>query len=445
VVHPFLIGICCVAVAMILSTPVEASIAGILEAEIPLVEMFLVGGAAGISLAALWFRQQLGDLWNGLGLDQSARADAVSARADAARRFREERLRHEWHGNRVSAVPLPLRQCNPKEWDAFAQHCNASYRSAQPWLRAWSLKWRFRYDLRLFELHAGGRRIGQCAVGIGSNHRIFLDRLMLKPGFEALWADAMSDLLAQLGPGTYRYGWQLNLEQRREEDLKKVPGVTVQSVKPLTVHAVDFRQWASWDEYWKSTSSNAKRNAKRAQSEGVRIDVRRGCASLRHVVPLVRLRALMYERKGIEFRSLKVLASYIATFMASPKYTITAIAADAERSLAGFSGTEFGTHTYYLDGGSRPANKGAAWYLQKTMLQRAWKRHPGRATFVMGYVDYATHDEAVGGGLLRSRKAVRASDYETSVVKFTYRPSTSEDGRSNPAAAVGKLSRTVEL
>jgi hypothetical protein len=40
----------------------------------------------------------------------------------------------------------------------------------------------------------------------------------------------------------------------------------------------------------------------------------------------------------------------------------------------------------------------------------------------MGYVDYATHDEAAGGGLLRSRKAVRASDYNTSVVTFSFQP-----------------------
>jgi hypothetical protein len=91
---------------------------------------------------------------------------------------------------------------------------------------------------------------------------------------------------------------------------------------------------------------------------------------------------------------------------------------------------EFGTHTYYLDGGSRPANKGAAWYLQRSMLQRAWERHPGRAIFIMGYVDFGTHDEAVGGGLLRSRKAVRASDYETAVVTFDYRPKETRARRS---------------
>jgi hypothetical protein len=232
----------------------------------------------------------------------------------------------------------------------------------------------------------------------------------------------MAAVLARLGPGRYRYGWQLNLEPSREAELRGLAGVRVETVQPLTVQAVDFRQWSSWDEYWKSTSNNTRRNAKRADAEGLRIEVRRGVSSLRHAVPLVRLRSLMYERKGIRFEALKVLASYVAAYLGSPRYTLTSLVTDSEQALAGFSGMEFGPHTYYIDGGSQPANKGAAWSLQRSMLQRAWERHPGRALFVMGYVDYATHDEAAGGGLLRSRKAVRASDYNTSVVTFSFQP-----------------------
>ena len=106
--------------------------------------------------------------------------------------------------------------------------------------------------------------------------------------------------------------------------------------------------------------------------------------------------------------------------LAAPQYRLAAIASEGKQPLAGFIGYEFGPHTYYLAGGSRGSNNGAAWYLQKLMLQRAWERSGGCAKFVLGYVDYAIHDEAVGGGLLRSRRSVNASDYETSVVTFRY-------------------------
>jgi hypothetical protein len=97
-----------------------------------------------------------------------------------------------------------------------------------------------------------------------------------------------------------------------------------------------------------------------------------------------------------------------------------AIAYDGATALAGFSGMEFGPNTYYIDGGSLACNKGAAWLIQMVMLKRAWERSSGRGKFIMGYVDYATHDDAIGGGLIRSRKAVKADDYPTSIVTFTF-------------------------
>jgi hypothetical protein len=434
-------------------------VGALIEAEAPLLEMVLVGAAAGVSVAAVWFRQRLSGLRTAFGFGPGAapgRAGSGGDRLGADRRV-AERIATErpvapgrtagWAGAEpapvLDVVRLRLQDCDPDEWDAFAQACGCSFRSGYSWLRAWSLKWRFRYRLHVLELRASGRRIGRCAVGVGARERLFLDRLQLAPDAQAmagetaretareharevsaersqeLWAEAMAAVLAHLGPGTYRYGWQLNLEPCRAAALHRLAGVAVETVQPLTVQAVDFRQWPSWDAYWKSTSNNTRRNAKRADAEGLRIEVRRGVASLRHAVPLVRLRSLMYERKGIRFQAARVLASYVAAYLASPRYTLTSIVADDTQALAGFSGMEFGPHTYYIDGGSRPANKGAAWALQRSMLQRAWERHPGQATFVMGYVDYATHDDAVGGGLLRSRKAVRASDYNTSVVTFT--------------------------
>lgn len=409
-------------VAMI-STSVQASIGSVIEAELPLLEVLLVGAAAAASVLVVWFRQRFGAVRIAFGMhpgtDMQNGADGLPDVAHGVGRTGVNQVVTP-AGSHVVATTLRLRDCDPEAWDSFAQDCGASYRSAYPWLRAWALKWGVKYSLKVFEFRAAGQKMGQCAVGIAKSERIFLDRLQLTPGYEHLWSQAMAAVLAQLGPGRYRYGWHLNLEPAREQQLARIPGVVVEAVQPLTVHAIDFRQWSSWNDYWKSTSSNTRRNAKRAEAEGLQVEVRKGFSSLLHAAPLVRLRSVMYERKGIKFEALKVLASYVVSYVASPKYNVTAIASDHEQALAGFSGMEFGTHTYYIDGGSRPANKGAAWYLQRWMLQRAWERDPGRAMFVMGYVDFATHDESVGGGLLRSRKALRASDYETSVVTFAF-------------------------
>ncbi|MDQ0559883.1 hypothetical protein QO004_001665 [Rhizobium mesoamericanum] len=325
-----------------------------------------------------------------------------------------------YYKNSVEAVPLQLQTCHPDEWDAFAQKCGASFRSAHAWLRSWSLKTRFQQRLKLFEFYQSGQKIGQCAVGISASECSFLDGLALKPGSDPLWADCMAAVLAHLGPGQYRYGWHLTLEQGREVDLESLPGVTVESVSPFTVQAVDFRRWSNWDEYWASTSSNTRRNAKRGEKAELRVAVRTGFACLFHLVAIARLRSVMYERKGIQFDRLRTLVAYVGGHLTAPQYRLAAIASEGKQPMAGFIGYEFGTHTYYLAGGSRGSNNGAAWYLQKLMLQRAWERSGGCAKYVLGYVDYAVHDEAVGGGLLRSRRSVNASNHETSIVTFRY-------------------------
>ncbi|PTM97177.1 hypothetical protein [Mycoplana dimorpha] len=327
-----------------------------------------------------------------------------------------------YDANCVEVVPIKLDARHSDQWDAFAQECGASFQSAHAWLRGWSLKTRFRQRLELFAFYRSGEKIGQCAVGVSKSERAFLDALALKPGCEPLWADCMAAALAHLGSGQYRYGWHLTLEKSRETDLRALSGVTIESVRPLTVQAIDFRRWPSWDGFWASTSSNTRRNAKRGEQAGLRVAVRTGLACLLHVVAVARLRSMMYERKGIEFDRVRTVAAYVGGHLTAPQYRLAAIASDGKHPLAGFIGYEFGMHTYYLAGGSRGSNNGAAWYLQKLMLQRAWERSGGRAKFILGYVDYAIHDEAVGGGLLRSRRSVNASDHETSVVTFRYEP-----------------------
>jgi hypothetical protein len=98
----------------------------------------------------------------------------------------------------------------------------------------------------------------------------------------------------------------------------------------------------------------------------------------------------------------------------------TAVVSGQNRVLGAIFGVEFGPHVYYDSGGSRPDNGGAAWHLTLAMLRRTYERNPRTAKFIMGYVDYATHDENIGGGLLRFRQSCRVSAYPTGVVRFAY-------------------------
>jgi hypothetical protein len=419
-------GLVLLPVGILSGTAAQASIGDLFQAEAPLLELLAIGLAATASLVTLfwkeWFRRLQAVLAR-LGIH-------IGSRRQVRRRY----SRSAYHGGassaglsddidapaRIRARVLRLRDCDAAQWDAFAQSCGASYRSAHSWLRAWASKSFLRHDLKLLELSCDGWKIGQCAVGIGRGDGVFLDKLQLAPSASAHWIEAMMAILAALGPRKYVYGWDLNLEEPRENDLRRIPGVRIEAGSPLMVHVVDFSRWATWPEYWKSTSSNTQRNARRAEKENIRVDVHQGIASLAHVPAITRLRSAMYERKGLDFGPAKVLASSVATHVTCRNYSLTAVAYDGDTPVAGFSGMEFGSQTYYIDGGSLTSNKGAAWYVQMAMLRRSWERHSDGAKFVMGYVDYATHDEDIGGGLIRSRKAVRASDFPTSIVTFSF-------------------------
>jgi hypothetical protein len=100
-----------------------------------------------------------------------------------------------------------------------------------------------------------------------------------------------------------------------------------------------------------------------------------------------------------------------------PEYAFTAVAPG--KALAAFSGFRFGSCTYYFDGGSAGGHSGASWFLMMNMLREAYERALD-GKFVMGYFDYATYAEEVGGGLVRSRRSCRVTDYPTSIGDFTW-------------------------
>ena len=129
----------------------------------------------------------------------------------------------------------------------------------------------------------------------------------------------------------------------------------------------------------------------------------------------------MHGRKGLAFAPWRAGLSGLGMILTCPQYVFTAVVSGKNRALGAIFGVEFGTHVYYDSGGSRPDNGGAAWFLTLAILRRTYERNPRTAKFIMGYVDYAMHEEKIGGGLLRFRRSCRVSDYPTSVVRFSYR------------------------
>ncbi|WP_309605283.1 hypothetical protein [Phenylobacterium sp.] len=290
---------------------------------------------------------------------------------------------------------------------------------------AWTLKHRLKYRLRLFELYGqvdgAAVKIGQCAVGVSRRGASqFLDRIQLLPEFGD-WPEAMAALLAELGPGEFTYGWELNLEPPRHEALSALPGVTIKETTPLVVNAIDFSRWDSWESYFYGMRKGARQSAQFARRDipDLRFKTWTGRSSMRAIPALLRLRWGLSRRKGLGLRVVDLLASYMGWMAVSPHYTVTRLAVGAGATLAAYYGADFGANTYYLEGASEPGNQGASWALLVSMIQRAYVRNP-KGTFIMGYVNYATHDEEVSGGLLRARTACRVSDYPTSVIRFHY-------------------------
>jgi hypothetical protein len=337
-----------------------------------------------------------------------------------------ERSRLAEPSNVIMAREVDFRSIDRRSWNDFAEKCGASARSSYNRISSLNIKSFGRGRVRAFDVYQteGGVeiKIGRCVGVLGNDGRLnFIDRLQLLPGYEPQWTPAMSAVIAVSGARHFQYGWQLNCETPRESDLASIRGVSVESVRPLVVHAVDFQRWASWDAYFRNMSENSRRNAKAALRDMPRISLleRSGRQALRSVPSLVGLRASMAERKSLDLNVLQSGLSYLGWIIFCPDHVVTGLAMNGKKALSAYFGIEFGENTYYLEGASRGGNGGAAWRLLIAMLNRAYARHP-KGKFVMGYMDASTTADE---GLLRSRAACRVSSYPTSVVRFSYDPS----------------------
>jgi hypothetical protein len=326
----------------------------------------------------------------------------------------------------VTALRIPRDRLTDATWDAFAARAGGSYQVQLSHLRARGARNLGRgrtHYLELVAKHDGGAtKIGQCAVSQCGNSFVVNDGLLLLPEAQSLFAPAMESVLRTLGPGQYEYGGLWNIEPPREELLGTIDGVTVSEARRFFVQGVDFSKWPSWERYWAKVSDSVRYESKYAPERvpGLRLVRYRGLAMLKAIKAIVDLQKASYARKGLGYNRLKHGIHY-AYYIARCAPTLELVLAVADEGvLAAYYGSRIGANTYYIYGGQAAGSSGANWYLLKEMTRAAFEAAPS-SRFIMGYVDYAMHDESVGGGLLRARRALRASDFETSMVEFDYR------------------------
>jgi hypothetical protein len=345
---------------------------------------------------------------------------------------------------REDRARITLEQTQSSEaaaWDSFAAACGASFRGASRAVGGWQFDHHLLYRMKRYRLwlqqRSGRVQIGQAAIGFGSRLRVFADGLQLLPEHSPLWREAMTAVLEQAGPGVYHYGSRWSLEPAREGDCASIDGVNVANVQSITMYAVDFARWPTWDAYLRDVSSNARRNAKKAEKFGERlvIDARRGLAMLRDAPHLIGLRRGLYARKQVPFSAAGSALRLMVRAAIMRENAFIAVARVDGSPISAFGGVTFGDNTYFVDAGSLQEDNGVYWHLMLRMLRDAYQRAPlGR--FVTGaYYNGAS----VSRGLDFFRYQCRAQENATSEFVFTYRL------RPGSAQLLADLSMPVSL
>lgn len=302
-------------------------------------------------------------------------------------------------------------------WDEFAKATGASMEVSRGWLDGWRLRHLGR--VRLFEVVAGDTKVGQCAVlGNGGNHDL-RDGLMLDKQAHSLWPQAMAVLLSRLGPGQYRLGSKWSPASPADAALADVPGVTIASQKGFIVQAVDFSRWPDWESYWQGVSSNVRRNVAKGYRDSEHlVDLSHGRPALRRLPLVLRGNLAAHRRKSLGRLGWRVTAHMAGEGLACRDHLVVAALQSGQQPITCRASIAFGRRVHYLGGGGS-SDAGAGWLVMHALLQQAHAQGPG-AMFIMGPFDPERHDEAIGGGLLRSRRACRVSDLPARITRFSF-------------------------
>jgi hypothetical protein len=341
---------------------------------------------------------------DGLGGDDAA-VDARRERAD----------------KNINTITIEGYRDNEVAWNDFATRCGGSFRFAYRATLAWQFDYHIPLRVRRVSCFIGRKKIAQVAIGISRHRRVFAEGLALLPEHQTLWAAVMKAIFDHFGAGTYHYGSPWSLERSREQDLRWIHGVALISVLPITVFAIDFSRWASWEDYIRAISSNARRNARRAANDSVLIRCNSGMMALSDAHHLFRLSRDLCRRKNLKFSLTNKLLRFITRVYAMKHYHFVAVAYRSQRVLAVLSGISFGKNTYYIESGALKDNRGSSWLLMLDMIRQAYDRSPN-GHFVTGF--WRSDTEIVAKeGLEFFRHQCQSHPEETSEIIFRYAPS----------------------
>lgn len=350
-------------------------------------------------------------------------AGPISAQAPLKRARAGPEDGRPWGAPRLTVAPSPV---SAQDWDAFAQACDASFWSSWGGAWMWQLKLHARFRLQRFDLllttPTGERRkIGQCAVGLGTRLRVVSDGLVVRPEYAHLWPAALESLLRHLGPGRYVYGSYWSLEPPRHQAILGLPDIRVVAVRRLVVESVDLPERGQWPDFLRRISRNVVRNARsfsQAHAERRFID-RHGAGCLMLLPAMIRLRARMYDRKNVAFSRTRAVVNYVLRSLLLRPYGSMRVTAVGRRLLAAAGTVAFGRSVFFLDGASASHPAGAGWDVLLHVIEDAHRS--GRTRFLLGYTDVPeAFDGRAWESPVRYRRDCRAQGIETSLFAFDF-------------------------
>ncbi|AMJ59553.1 hypothetical protein [Bosea sp. PAMC 26642] len=314
-----------------------------------------------------------------------------------------------------------LLKLDRREWDGFAQTCDASFKCSA-----------YNFASNLVQLLFGKRmffvfyastdgfetKIGQCALRFFKGAYHFEDRLQVLPDFDDYWTACMRALLTHIGSGRFYYGSLWSMDRDRRDQLERIEGTTLVDVTRFRVQYIDFAASSDWDHYAQSLHKNVQRNLKKAalENEAIYIESYRGPSAIKLLGKCSNLRKLVYDAKGIPFSTLRVLARAAFRILSFRHYAVSAAVIRGDRTVGVFSGVQFGRSTFYIDGGSLPGNRGLSWTLLITMIKAAYTAAP-KGFFIFGWVLEGGNESKE---LIWSRQQCNIAERPSSLFEFAY-------------------------
>ena len=264
--------------------------------------------------------------------------------------------------------------------------------------------------LHFFGYHADGRseKVGQCGIAIAGARRFFLDSLVMKPGWSALWRDSFAAAVEKAGPGHYRYGSKWTIETDYPAKVLAVPGIVPLLIGGEYLDVIDCCQWDSFDAYLLAVSSNVRRNVAQIEklSDPVSVEHCYGLAVLPVIHHLSALRRTALARYGRRTNMVREYIGHVLKALLFRRYARAALVRYRGMVLAMFFGTGFGSTLHYNSGATRRDVNGFGPFLFVHVIRDWFARHPdGR--IVLGLQESGFTHSSHSSHIRRKLRALR--------------------------------------